>query len=223
VGELLIIFDETTLFGLLALMTKYERDAFETSQTELARMVNIVPTPKNAAEIWKSIQRLAGTRIDLRLSRGKGKKRKTLKELTGSILSFADKDQGSGKIRIVVNPYFLEMYAESFVTNIDMVFRNGLKSDISKAFYRFYQGQYETESQIEITRLARAVNLNIGQEMKQLKSKVRTGLKELKEKGYLEAYDVTRDNQVMISKSKDTTVKFESQIMGKANIEYFID
>jgi hypothetical protein len=59
--------------------------------------------------------------------------------------------------------------------------------------------------------------------MKQLKSKVRTGLKELKEKGYLEAYDVTRDNQVMISKSKDTTVKFESQIMGKANIEYFID
>lgn len=223
VGELLVIFDETILFCLLALMTKYERDAFETSHTELARMVNIEPEPKNAAEIWKSIQRLAGTRIDLRLSRGKGKKRKTLKELTGSILSFADKDQGNATIRIVVNPYFLEMYAESFVTNIDMVFRNGLKSDISKAFYRFYQGQYETESQIEITRLARAVNLNIGQEMKQLKSKVRTGLKELKEKGYLEAYDVTRDNQVMISKSKDATVKFESQIMDKANIEYSID
>jgi hypothetical protein len=223
VGELLVIFDETTLFCLLALMTNYERDAFETSHTELARMVNIEPTPKNAAEIWKSIQRLAGTRIDLRLSRGKGKKRKTLKELTGSILSFADKDQGSGKIRIVVNPYFLEMYAESFVTNIDMVFRNGLKSDISKAFYRFYQGQYEAESQIEITRLARAVNLNIGQEIKQLKSKVRTGLKELKEKGYLEAYDVSRDNQVMISKSKDAAVKFESQIMDKTNIEYFID
>jgi predicted transcriptional regulator len=223
VGELLIIFDETTLFGLLALMTQYERDAFETSHTELARMINIEPTPKNVAEIWKSIQRLAGTRIDLRLSRGKGKKRKTLKELTGSILSFADKDQGSGKISIVVNPYFLEMYAESFVTNIDMVFRNALKSDISKAFYRFYQGQYETESQIEITRLARAVNLNIGQEMKQLKSKVRTGLKELREKGYLEAYEVTRDDRVMVSKSKDTAVKFESQILDKANIEYFID
>ena len=223
VGELLIIFDETTLFCLLALMTKYERDAFETSHTELARMTNIEPTPKNAAEIWKSIQRLAGTRIDLQLSRGKGKKRKTLKELTGSILSFADKDQGSGKIRIVVNPYFLEMYAESFVTNIDMVFRNGLKSDISKAFYRFYQGQYDSESQIEITRLARAVNLNIKQEMKPLKSKVRTGLKELKEKGYLEAYEVTRDNRVMVSKSKDAAVKFGSQILGKANIEYFID
>jgi hypothetical protein len=223
VGELLIIFDETTLFCLLALMTKYERDAFETSHAELARMADIEPTPKNTAEIWKSIQRLAGTRIDLQLSRGKGKKRKTLKELTGSILSFADKDQVSGKIRIVVNPYFLEMYAESFVTNIDMVFRNQLKSDLSKAFYRFYQGQYETESQIEITRLARAVNLNIGHEMKQLRSKVRTGLKELQEKRYLEAYEVTRDDRVMVLKTKDAAVKFESQILDKAKIEYFID
>lgn len=223
VGELLIIFDETTLFCLLALMTKFERDAFETSYTELSRMAGIEPTPKNAAEIWKSIQRLAGTRIDLKLSRGKGKKIKTIKELTGSILSFADKDQDSGKIRIVVNPYFLEMYTESFVTNIDMVFRNRLKSDVSKAFYRFFQGQYETESQIEITRLARAVNLNIGQEMKQVKSKVRTGLKELQEKGYLEAYEVTRDDQVIVSKTKDAAARFDSQILGIANIEYFID
>ena len=223
VGELLIIFDETTLFCLLALMTQYERDAFETSHSELARMAGIEPTPKNTVEIWKSIQRLAGTRIDLRLSRGKGKKRKTLKELTGSILSFADKDQGSGKIRIVVNPYFLEMYAESFVTNIDMVFRNRLKADISKAFYRFYQGQYETESQIEITRLARSVNLNIEQEKKQLRSKVRTGLKELQARGYLEAFEVTRDDRVMVSKSKDAAVRFEGQILGNTNIEYFID
>ncbi|MEJ2219441.1 MAG: hypothetical protein P8X80_01375 [Desulfobacterales bacterium] len=223
VGELLIIFDETTLFCLLALMTQYERDAFETSHSELARMAGIEPTPKNTVEIWKSIQRLAGTRIDLQLSRGKGKKRKTLKELTGSILSFADKDQGSGKIRIVVNPYFLEMYAESFVTNIDMVFRNRLKADISKAFYRFYQGQYETESQIEITRLARSVNLNIEQEKIQLRSKVRTGLKELQARGYLEAFEVTRDDRVMVSKSKDAAVRFESQILGKTNIEYFID
>ena len=223
VGELLIIFDETTLFCLLALMTKHERDAFETSHAELARMANIEPTPKNSAEIWKSIQRLAGTRIDLQLLRGKGKKRKTLKELTGSILSFADKDQISGKISIVVNPYFLEMYAESFVTNIDMVFRNQLKSDISKAFYRFYQGQYEIESQIEITRLARAVNLTSGQEINRLRSKVRTGLKELQEKGYLEAYEVTRDDQVRVLKTKDAAVKFESQILGKAKIEYFID
>lgn len=223
VGELLIIFDETILFCLLALMTQHESDAFETSQTELAQIAGIDPTPKNAAAIWKSLQRLAGTRIDLELASGKSKKRKTLKELTGSILSFADKDQGSGKIRVVINPYFLEMYAESFVTNIDMTFRRSLKSDISKAFYRFYQGQYETNSDIEITRLARAVNMDTQQEVNRLRSKVRAGLNELKEKGYLEACEVTRDNHVIVSKSKDAAVKFESQILGKADIGYLSD
>lgn len=223
VGELLIIFDETILFCLLALMTRYENDAFETSQTELAQIAGIDPTRQNAAAIWKSIQRLAGTRIDLALSSGKGKKRKTLKELTGSILSFANKDQNSGKIRVVVNPYFLEMYAESFVTNIDLVFRSRLKSDISKAFYRFYQGQYEAQSEIEIIRLARAVNLNIDQEMKRLRTKAREGLKELQEKGYLAAYDVTRDNRVIVSKAGNTAVSFEGQILNKASISYLTD
>lgn len=223
VGELLIIFDETVLFCLLALMTQHESDAFETSQTELAQIAGIDPTPQNAGGIWKSIQRLAGTRIDLELSSGKSKKRKTLKELTGSILSFADKDQDSGNIRVVINPYFLEMYAESFVTNIDMTFRRSLKSDISKAFYRFYQGQYETDSEIEIIRLARAVNMDAGQEVNRLRSKVRAGLSELKEKGYLESYEVTRDNRVLVSKSKDAAVRFESQILGKADIEYLTD
>jgi predicted transcriptional regulator len=223
VGELLIIFDETILFCLLALMTKYEKDAFETSQEELAELAGIDSTPKKTAEFWKSIQRLAGTRIDLQLYSGKGRKRKTQKELTGSILSFADKDQDSGKIRVVINPYFLEMYAESFVTNIDMAFRSCLKYDISKAFYRFYQGQVETESQTDITRLARAVNLNIDREMKQIRSKVRSGLKELQEKGYLEAYEVTGDNRVMVSKTKNAAAKFEGQILGQANISYLAD
>ncbi|MBW2487611.1 MAG: hypothetical protein JRE72_09335, partial [Deltaproteobacteria bacterium] len=143
--------------------------------------------------------------------------------LTGSILSFADKDQSGGRIRIIINPYFLEMYAESFVTNIDMKFRSRLQSDISKAFYRFYQGLYENKAEIDITRLAQAVNLNIAQEMNQLKAKVRIGLKELQNKGYLEAYEITRDNRVRVSKTKDAAVKFESQILGNTHIEFFVD
>jgi predicted transcriptional regulator len=108
------------------------------------------------------------------------------------------------------------------VTNIDMSFRSRLKSDISKAFYRFYQGLYETQTEIDITRLAQAVNLNLAQEMKQLKSKVRIGLKELQEKGYLAAYEITRDNRVRVSKTKDAAIKFESQILGNTHIEFFV-
>lgn len=214
VGELLIIFDETILFGLLSLMTRHQSDAFETSQDELSRLADVRLTPNSYSAIWKSIQRLAGTRIDLELFTGKGKKRKDLKEMTGSILSFADIDRETGNIRVVINPYFLEMYAESFVTNIDLKFRSSLKSDVSKAFYRFYQGQYEFESDIDIARLARAVNLETDLEMRRLKDKVRTGLKELQDRGYFKQYQITRDNRVIIKKSKDSAANFQSQILG---------
>ena len=220
VGELLVIFDETILFGLLALMTKYESDAFEASLDELCRLADVQPTATNYSAIWKSIQRLAGTRIDLELFSGKGRKRKDLKEMTGSILSFADIDKASGSIRVVVNPYFLEMYAASFVTNIDLKFRARLKSDVSKAFYRFYQGQYEGESEIELLRLARAVNLDTDLEIRRLKDKVRTGLKELEQKGYLENYQITRENRVIISKCKDSAAHFLSQILDSGEMSY---
>lgn len=218
VGELLVIFDETILFALLALMTKYQIDAFETTQEELCRLADVPPTATHYSAIWKSIQRLAGTRIDLELFSGSGRKRKDLKEMTGSILSFADIDKESGSIRVLVNPYFLEMYAASFVTNIDLKFRARLKSDVSKAFYRFYQGQYERESDIEILRLARAVNLDTDLEIRRLKDKVRSGLKELEQRGYLKAYQITKDNRVVISKSKDAAANFQSQILGLENL-----
>jgi hypothetical protein len=138
--------------------------------------------------------------------------------MTGSILSFADMDTDTGEIRVVVNPYFLEMYAESFVTNIDLKFRTSLKSDVSKAFYRFYQGHYEISSDIEILKLARAVNLDGEQEISRLRSKIRTGLAELKERGYLEAFELTKDHRVIIKKSGDTAVSFDGQILNPAKI-----
>ncbi len=223
VGELLIIFDETILFGLLALMTKFQSDAFEVSEQELGQLAGMQPSPNAYGAIWKSIQRLAGTRIDLELFSGKGRKRKELKEMTGSILSFADIDRETGSIRVVINPYFLEMYAASFVTNIDLKFRSSLKSDISKAFYRFYQGQYETESDIDIFRLARAVNLGMEQEERRLKDKVRIGLKELENRGYLKQYEITRNKRVVVSKAKDSAAHFQSQMLDPARVPYLSD
>jgi predicted transcriptional regulator len=223
VGELLIIFDETILFALLALMTRFQSDAFETKQNELSLLADIQPVPNSYRAIWKSIQRLAGTRIDLELFSGKGKKRKYLKELTGSILSFADIDKETGSIRVVINPYFLEMYAASFVTNIDLKFRSSLKSDVSKAFYRFYQGQYETESDIDIARLARAVNLETDLEKRRLRDKVRTGLKELQDRRYLKRYQITRESRVIVEKSKDSAANYQSQILDPARFPYASD
>jgi len=219
VGELLIIFDETILFCLLTLLSRYQNDAFETTMDKLCRLANIQPTAHQQKTIWQSIQRLAGTRIDLELTSGSGKKRKSLKEMTGSILSFADMDHRNGRIRVVVNPYFIEMYAESFVTNIDLSFRASLKSDISKAFYRFFQGQYDIESSIEIIKLARSVNLNVGQKIQSLRAKVRIGLKELESRGYLEQFEITKDNLVRTRKAKNTALDIDSPILGSSSTD----
>lgn len=218
VGELLVIFDETILFGILALMTKYKNDAFEFSMNEICEISNINPTTAQFNSIWTSIQRLAGTRIDLILSSGKGKKKKLLKEMTGSILSFSDMDRESGKVRVVINPYFLEMYAESMVTNIDLKFRAELKGDIAKALYRFYQGQYEQKVSVSLIKLSHAVNLDILQDRGKMKTKIRKGMQELDLKGYLESFNITRDDMVHITKNKQMDLNINDQILGPANM-----
>jgi hypothetical protein len=213
IGELLVIFDETVLFSILALMSRNRSDAFATSLDDIGRLTNVSGSPTVRRSIWQSIQRLAGTRIDLELTSGRGRKKKSHKELVGSILSFADLNREDGSLQIIVNPYFLELYAESFVTNIDLQFRAGLKSDLSKAFYRYYQGQYQSESEIEMLRLARAVNLETGQDPAKLRTKIRKGLRELEEKGYFEHVQIDKDLRVCTRKSADTAVRQETQIL----------
>lgn len=218
VGELLIIFDETVLFGVLALMTRYKSDSLEFPMEQLCDISNIKPTPSNINSIWTSIQRLAGTRIDLLLSSGKGKNKKSLKEMTGSILSFADLNRETGHVRVVINPYFLEMYAESMVTNIDLNFRAGLRGDMAKALYRFYQGQYDHEIDIGLTKLAHAVNLDVLQDTGKMKAKLRKGMQELKAKGYLDTFQMTRDNRVQIAKNLDQGLNLNNQILSPLKI-----
>jgi len=200
VGELLIIFDETVLFCLLALMKQYRHEAFETDKTEICTLAAVPDSQANRNSIWRSIQRLSGTRIDLALLTGKGKKRKAVRQMTGSILTFCDRDTESGRIRVAVNPYFLEMYGESFVTNIDLHFRAELKDDVAKALYRFLQGQIETTLSLALMRLARAINLDHSNDKQSIRRKTRTGLKELKTRNYLEDFNITRGDRVEIIK-----------------------
>ena len=200
VGELLVIFDETILFCLLALMKKHRCEAFETNEKEICTLAAVPDSQANRNSIWLSIQRLTGTRIDLALLTGKGRKRKAVRQMTGSILTFCDRNTESGLIRIAVNPYFLEMYGESFVTNIDLNFRASLKDDVAKALYRFGQGQIETTLSLSLLKIARAINLDQSNDIKAMRRKTRAGLKELKSLKYLEDFNITRGDRVEIIK-----------------------
>ena len=134
-------------------------------------------------------------------------------------LSYGDIDRESGVIRVVINPYFLEMYAESFVTNIDLKFRVGLKSDVSKALYRFFQGQMGTDISIEMIRLAAAVNLTKALEKTTLRTRIRGVLRELETKGYLKSFEITDDEVVHIKKAAETAVNIGRQILGSEKFD----
>jgi hypothetical protein len=213
VGELLVIFDETVLLCLLSLMNRYGSDVFETSCGELCDLAMIQPTAGACRDVWKSVQRLAGTRIDLELLQGRGRARRAVKAMTGSILSYGDMERKSEVLRVVINPYFLEMYAESFVTNIDLRFRSSLKSDVTRALYRFYQGQLQADSVFDLSRIARSVNLP-ADDARAAARKLRTALHELADRGYLESFSVSGDGRVSVKKSKETAVNVDRQILG---------
>jgi hypothetical protein len=220
VGELLVIFDETILFCLLALMARKNSESFETHLDDICRLAVIQADSRQRNNVRSSIQRLAGTRIDLELASGKGNKRKCISQMTGSILSFADMHHETGRVRVIINPYFIELYAESFVTNIDLHFRSTLQYDLSKALYRFFQGQYERQISADLLRLARAVNLDTQQPEAQLRKKIRGSLNELQSKGYVAAYDIDKRKRVSIVKARHTAIDLENQILGSNRIPF---
>lgn len=76
---------------------------------------------------------------------------------------------------------------------INLAFRRELKGDISKALYRFYRGQSGTQNNYHVLTIAKAINMNIEQEMFEIRRQVKRGLGGLKSKGYFEKWQIKND------------------------------
>ncbi|MBA7496695.1 hypothetical protein ES702_07304 [subsurface metagenome] len=205
-GKRLAVHDEGILLLMLALVRKHKSDTFLTTQYQLCKLANIKPATNTYSAIWNSIDRLAGTKINIEIFKGKGRNRKLVQEMTGAIVSWAGRDHTTGKLKIVLNPYFNEMFGEGFLTNIDLRFRSQLKGDISKALYRFLQGQKpfyeEGKYEIQLLKLCVAINVQVeGVETHRLRSLIRTGLKELRNQNYLSRWRLNKQDYVIVWKS----------------------
>ncbi len=205
-GERLSIYDETILLSLLTLVRQYKSEGFQTTQYELCKIMNVKPATNTYNAIWKSIDRLAGTKINIEIWEGKGRKRKLVQEMTGAIISWAGRDKKSGKLKVVLNPYFIQMYAEGFLTNLDLKFRASLKGDTSKALYRFFQGQKpfykKGKYEIQLLKLSIAINLQTDNvELFRLREQIRAGLRELRKQGYILRWQINKQDCVIVWKS----------------------
>jgi hypothetical protein len=202
-GERLSVYDETVLLSLLVLVRRYNSEAIETSLYELCKISNVKPASNTYNALWKSITRLSKTDIEITKIVGKGQRRKETEDLGGNIITFRHRNRKTGKLRLIMNVYFLEMYAEGFLTNLDLKFRAALKGDTSKALYRFFQGQqpfYKTgKYEIQLLKLCRAINLKTDAvELRRLRTQIRTGLKELRKQGYIDRWQLNKKDNVIV-------------------------
>jgi hypothetical protein len=201
-GKRLSIYDESVLLSLLVLVKIHKTNAFETTQNELCKIAKTHKGKDTYNAIWQAIRRLARTNIDLEIMEGKGKDRKCVKQMTGPILTFGDRSPVTGKLKIIFNMYFLEMYAASFITILDLEFRASLKGDIAKALYRFYISHRDQKYSCHVQVLANAVNINTDLPLRRIRERIRGGNRELKEKGFLTKHLINKHDIVTVWKSK---------------------
>jgi hypothetical protein len=200
-GQRLSVYDESILLNLLHLSDKYGSSKFLTTQYEICRLMGVKPGKGPYNAIWNSIDRMSETNIKLGTYSGTGKNRKLVPRMTGSIISFAGRDEKTDKLKIVLNDYFIQAYADGLFTNIDNKFRAALSGDITKSLYRFFQSQrplYKTgKYSVSLFKLCSAINLT-NSETHRLRSRIRAGLKELKTKGYFYRYQLDKIDMVTV-------------------------
>lgn len=199
-GQRLSVYDESVLLNLLLLSVKHQSVEFLTTQHEICRLMGVTPAKSTYDSIYNSIVRMRQTDVELKIFSGVGKNRKLSKEMGGAIISFSGTDRKTSKLKIVLNAYFIETYAEGLLTNIDIKFRATLSGDITKSLYRFFQSQrplYKTgKYEVSLLKLCTAINLT-GQPNR-LRLRIRAGLKELKKNGYFYRYQIDKNDLVTV-------------------------
>ena len=199
-GDKLSIYDETVLLACLSLMRKHKSETFETTRHELCKVMNVTPCRNTYNAIWKALDRLTGAKISLEIWEPKSKKKKTKRRMTNTILAGAVEDEDTGKLSITINQYFLEMYAENFVTNINLEFRARLKGDCSKGIYRFLRSQSGMTYECHLLTLCNAINLDVTMPLHRLRTRIRDAFRELKKAGYIKKSMVMKNDIIKVWK-----------------------
>ena len=193
-GERLSVFDESVLLGVLKLATINKSFMFTTTFHELLGIMGTTSGKNTYNAVRSSLDRLTGTFVKITI-----KSKDTIKTgLSNHILSHVKYNKFNFDIKI--DEYFGGIYLEGLITSIDLDFRAGLKGDITKAMYRFYEGQ-PVNFEIHIDKLCDAINLDKTQQKFELRKKINKSLKELHSKGYFEYGKINKKDHIVTKKS----------------------
>jgi hypothetical protein len=193
-NECLSITDETVMLAVLEMIKRQKSFDVECSAYEIGKIIHKNPNKRTYETVWRSLNMLMKTIFKLEVWEGKGKNRKPIKTMAGNILTFIMKDHSTNRLDISMNPFFGRMFAEGFITGIDMRLRARLKGDVAKALYRFFQSQRGYEYSCHFLTIAWAINLNVARIPNyETRRQIRKGLSELKREGFLKRWTMPKD------------------------------
>jgi hypothetical protein len=182
----LSVYDETVLLSLLMLLKKYGSNIFQTTLYELCKLMNVKPSKETYNSIMKSLYRMCEAHITM----GKRALRDNASQtvMNGYIITGITKNEELRKMILELNSYLLSSFRERSITRMDIRLRSELHGDISKALYRFYEGQHLNICTTSILKLSQAININCDEKMFCLRRKIRKAMYELEIGGYLRRF-----------------------------------
>jgi hypothetical protein len=163
-GPQLSIHEEDHLFGILGLMQKKKSSCeLVCYAKEILEFCDQSYSKGEYERLKKSLDLMLNCKITLSRPSSQIKKRKrSIKWDSANILSFVGGDDSTGKLKIVPNPYFYEMYLAKDYTLLDIQRRSKIKGLISKALYRFVMSHQYTPHPIpySLETMTQVLNLN---------------------------------------------------------------
>ena len=199
----LSIYDETVLLSLLMLLKNYDSNTFQTTPYELCKLMNVKPSKNTYHAIMKSLHRMSEAHITMERRKSKNHNHAKV-DMEGPLIISITKNKDSKKIVLELNLYLLSSFRGQLITPIDIRLRSELCGDISKALYRFYEGQKLNCYTISIMKLSKAINMCSDGNIHSLRLKLRQALRELEMGGYLRRFILPdRGEVVAIFKSRN--------------------
>ncbi|MGZ6237556.1 MAG: RepB family plasmid replication initiator protein [Syntrophales bacterium] len=198
----LSIYDETVLLSLLILLKKYNSSTFQTTLYELCRLMNVKPSRNTYNAIIKSLHRMAEAHITMDKKALRDNASQTV--IDGPTITGITKNEESRKMILELNSYLLSSFRDRSITRMDIRLRSELRGEISKALYRFYEGQHLNICTTNILKLSRAINISCDEKMFCLRRKIRKAMHELEVGGYLRRFMLPdRGKVVAVFKSRN--------------------
>lgn len=140
----------------------------------------------NYDHVRAALKRMTVAGIELTISKRTTRGKHTAKYWhMVSMLSLATWDEDKKELRVVVNPYFYEMYFAGSVTLIDVMKRSKLKSPVAKALLRFVESHRDSTWEGHFITLAKAMNLDAEQTDAYIRRQIKSAISVLMKEGIL--------------------------------------